>query len=112
MPTLSQIFAYLSHILLCVSPYLLPPSRTNGHPCQRLRKGGTQFFPWVIQILLGEAIGLALLSLPPVPHEVIPLQVMTRGLKHTKQVPSDLLEEVYPSTGQGGEGGARGIRQQ
>lgn len=62
-----------------------------------------------IQTLLGEAIGLALLSLPPVPHEVIPQQV-TRGLKHTKQVPLDNLEGAYPYTGQGGEGGARGIR--
>lgn len=47
-----------------------------------------------IQTLLGEAIGLALLSPTPVPHEVIPLQV-TRGLKHTKRVPSDHLEGAY-----------------
>lgn len=64
--------------------------------------------PKGIQTLLGEETGLALLSPPPVPHALVPLQV-TRGLIHTKQVPSDHLEGSYPYTGQGGEGGARGI---
>ena len=62
-----------------------------------------------IQTLLGEAIGLAQLSPPPVPHEVIPQQV-TRVLKHPTPVPLDNLEGAYPYAGQGGEGGARGIR--
>lgn len=59
---------------------------------QKAPKGWDPALPVGIQTLLGEAIGLALLSRPQF-HMKSSLYRLTRGLKHTKRCPQTIWKE-------------------